>query len=169
MFERRIRLVSDSGSTAAPRLERRLATEADVAFLVELRRQTMTVHQIASGVTPSEEERRRRVLFRYECAEILLQGTRPVGLLKVARDGSDWELIQIQLIPELQGKGIGSELIRNLALEAQQAGAALRLSVLKGNPARRLYSRLGFSVVRENHHAMDMTLTMSTIEARGVE
>lgn len=129
----------------------------------------MTVHQIASGVTPSEEERRRRVSFRYECAEILQQGTRPVGLLKVARDGLDWELIQIQLIPELQGKGVGSELIRNLALEAQQAGAALRLSVLKGSPARRLYSRLGFSVVREKYHAMDMTLTTSTIEAPGVE
>lgn len=142
--------------TIAGGLCRRAATEADVPFLIELRRQTMTVHQLASGVTPSDEERRRRVLVRYECAEIILQGTRPVGLLKVARDASDWELMQIQLIPELQGHGIGSELIGSLALEAEQAGASLRLWVLNGNPARRLYQRMGFTVVGENEHALEM-------------
>jgi GNAT superfamily N-acetyltransferase len=145
----------------AEALSRRAATEADVPFLLELRRQTMTAHQLAAEVVPSDEERRRRVLLRYEHAEIILQGTRPVGLLKVARDALDWELIQIQLIPELQGRGIGSELIGRLVLEAEQAGASLRLSVLQGSPARRLYERLGFTVVGEKGHALEMSWTSS--------
>lgn len=127
--------------------------------MIELRRQTMTAHQLAVGVTPSDEERSRRVLVRYECAEIILRGTQMVGLLKVARDALEWQLIQIQLIPELQGRGIGTQMIGRLASEAEQAGACLRLSVLKGSPARRLYQRLGFIVVKESEHALEMLLT----------
>jgi GNAT superfamily N-acetyltransferase len=137
-------------------LERRAATAADVPFLIELRQQTMTAHQVAAGLVPSDDERRSRVLVRYECAEILVHAGKPVGLLKVARDGLDWDLIQIQLILEYQDRGLGSQLIRSLVAEARQVGASLRLSVLRGSPARRLYERLGFTVHEETEHATTM-------------
>jgi len=139
-------------------LSRRSATPADVPFLVELRRETMGCHQIASGVVPSEEDLLRRVMARFECAEIILLADQPVGLLKVARDGLDWELIQIQLKPPLQGRGLGTLLIRGVIADARRAGASLRLNVLRANPARRLYERLGFSVVSEKSRAVVMQL-----------
>jgi len=154
--------MNGSGLRSDGHLERRAATQQDIPFLIELRRQTMTAHQIAAGIDPSDEERRTRVLVRYDCAEILLHHGRPVGLLKVAREGTDWELIQIQLLPELQGKGLGKQLLRSLALEAQHRGASVRLSVLKGSPARRLYEKFGFAVVKETEHATTMLLAPET-------
>jgi ribosomal protein S18 acetylase RimI-like enzyme len=134
----------------------RPATEGDVPFLLELRRQTMTEHQIASGVVLSDEQHHHRVMAHFEAAEILLSGEVPVGLLKVVREGTEWELLQIQLCPAFQGRGHGAQLVGQIILEAQEAGATLRLGVLKANPARHLYERLGFSVVGEKAHSFEM-------------
>jgi ribosomal protein S18 acetylase RimI-like enzyme len=134
----------------------RAASEADVPFLLELRRKTMSEHLRMSGIEPSEDERVERVLARFECAEIILLSGSPIGLLKVARDGKKWDLIQIQVVPEKQGTGLGSVILKKLLTEAVQSQAAVTLSVLKANPARRLYERLGFRIVGENDRAYDM-------------
>lgn len=105
---------------AQSNISRRAATEADVPFLLELRRVTMSEHQLASGVVPAEQERLRGVLARFECAEVVLDSGRPLGLLKVARDGADWELVQIQLSPAVQRAGVGSQLIRDVIAEAKR-------------------------------------------------
>jgi ribosomal protein S18 acetylase RimI-like enzyme len=86
----------------------------------------------------------------------LIQGSEPAGLLKVVRGGQNWELVQVQLRPALQGQGFGTKLLEQLVSEAQAANAMLRLSVLKANPARRVYERLGFTVVAEMAHASEM-------------
>ena len=139
-------------------LSLRTATQADVPFLVELRRQTMTRHQLASGLVPSDAERMERVLYRFDCAQLILDGSRPVGLFKVAREGLDWQLIQIQIAPELQGRGIGEKLVSDLISEAKAQGAALTLHVLHANPARRLYERLGFRQVSDGAHEFELAL-----------
>jgi ribosomal protein S18 acetylase RimI-like enzyme len=136
----------------------RLASHEDVPFLLELRRQTMHPHLLASGLIPSLEEDMRRVLFRLDCAQIILLANQPVGLLKVSRDGKDWNLIQIQLAPSLHGQGVGAQLIKSVINEARHAGACLRLDVLKANPARRLYERLGFTTIAETAHLFEMRL-----------
>ena len=136
----------------------RIATEADVPFLLELRRKTMSEHLRHSGVEPSEREHTDRVRARFECAEIIMLSGRPVGLLKVARDGKKWSLIQIQLVAEQQCKGLGSSILQELVEDAVHSGASVKLSVLRANPARRLYERLGFRVVNESAHAYEMQL-----------
>jgi len=134
-------------------LQLRPATEADLPFLLELRRQTMTEHLRASGVPQSEAEMEQRVRVRFDCAQIVLSGGAPIGLFKAVRDGHEWTLFQIQIAPAHQGRGIGAQLIGELLLDAQQAGAAVRLSVLRANPALRLYQRLGFRVLGEVAHS----------------
>lgn len=55
--------------------------------------------------------------------------------------------MQIQIVPALQGRGIG-ECVLNTVLRAAQADALpVTLKVIKGNPAKRLYDRLGFEIV----------------------
>jgi ribosomal protein S18 acetylase RimI-like enzyme len=139
-------------------LSLRAATPADVPFLIELRRLTMTAHQMASGVLPSDEERRMRVLARFDCAKVVCQNDQPIGLLKVVREGKHWEVVQFQLRPEWQRQGLGTKLLTVLVAEARSAGASLRLSVLKANPARGLYERFGFSVTEEKAHSITMQL-----------
>jgi D-serine deaminase-like pyridoxal phosphate-dependent protein/GNAT superfamily N-acetyltransferase len=138
----------------ATRIQRRAATEADVSFLLELRRQTMAEYLCASGVPQTEAEHEQRVRLRFDCAELVSWQGEPIGLFKAVREGSDWTLLQIQLAPHHQGRGIGAQLICELLLEAQQHGAALRLSVLRANAAAlRLYRRLGFQVTGEAAHS----------------
>jgi ribosomal protein S18 acetylase RimI-like enzyme len=111
-----------------------------------------------SGLGQSVEEHTQRILFRFDCAQIVLVGDEAVGLLKVSRDGGDWYVHQIQLKPLWQGQGLGTWLIQSVIDDARTAGASLRLDVLKANPARRLYERLGFIVVEETPRVYEMRL-----------
>lgn len=133
-------------------LTRRPAATADLPFLLALRQRTMDVHLTASGVSTDLDTHRERLMYRFDCAEIVLADNQAVGLIKVARDAIPWEIIQIQVVPEFQGRGVGAQLLRELITQATCAKADLALSVLKANPARALYERLGFVVVGEDSH-----------------
>lgn len=76
---------------------------------------------------------------------IVLCDGQPCGKIRALRTPQQIELSDIALLPEFQGQGIGSRLIRDLQSEATQAGKSLRLRVRWDNEgARRLYARLGF-------------------------
>lgn len=61
------------------------------------------------------------------------------------------------LLPEFQGRGIGTKLIQAVMGEAAGLGLPLRLQVLKANRARRLYERLGFHVYAETATHLQMS------------
>ena len=128
------------------RLTRRPVTPADRPFLLALRQRTMDPHLLASGADASEARHRARLEFRYDCGQVLLHQGTPAGMLKVVREGPQWKIVQIQVIPELQGRGFGGEVLEEVIAEAQAAGAGVCLSVLKAIPAKALYERLGFVV-----------------------
>ena len=68
----------------------------------------------------------------------------PVGRLIVDRSG-DWiHIIDIALLSEVRNAGIGSAIMKDLIEEAQHDNREIMLRVEFFNPARRLYSRLGF-------------------------
>ncbi|MFF5517973.1 GNAT family N-acetyltransferase [Streptomyces coeruleorubidus] len=50
------------------------------------------------------------------------------------------------LSPELQGRGVGSAVLRAVLTRTDTDGELVRLNVLQGSPARRLYERHGFTV-----------------------
>jgi len=54
---------------------------------------------------------------------------------------------ELQVLPDLQGRGIGTATIRNVIDQGARRGVPVTLSVVPANPrARRLYERLGFRV-----------------------
>jgi ribosomal protein S18 acetylase RimI-like enzyme len=134
----------------------RAATEQDIDFLLDLRLETMGEHFIAAGINQTNDYHRQRVLIRFECARIVLYQNQPIGLFKFTQDELDWDIIQIQIKPAFQGKGIGGRLLEQVIAEAQKAGASLKLSVFKKNPARHLYERFGFAIVAETDDAFEM-------------
>ena len=136
----------------------RPAVEADIPWLLQLRRTTMDAHLSASGAPASEADHMQRLLKRFDCAEVLLLDGQPAGLLKVARDGDCWEIVQIQLDPSLQGQGVGRRLLEQVIADARAAQAQLTLHVLTANPARKLYEQLGFSVTATEGHEYRMLL-----------
>jgi ribosomal protein S18 acetylase RimI-like enzyme len=80
--------------------------------------------------------------------EILLDDDgAPVGNLAVrAREDHDF-LDEIVVAPEHRGRGVGTQVMRELMAAARARGVPLRLSVRGGNRARSLYERLGFRVI----------------------
>ncbi len=67
-----------------------------------------------------------------------------IGRLYVDRWPSEHCVIDIALLPEHRGSGLGGALMRDLLDEAAAAGKAVSIHVEKFNPAMRLYRRLGF-------------------------
>ena len=82
----------------------------------------------------------------YSTAEnqIIEKDHEPIGRMIVQHEAGTWRLLDISLLPEHRGQGIGGELIRNLINECVGVGAVLQLQVVNTNPAQRLYERLGF-------------------------
>jgi GNAT superfamily N-acetyltransferase len=76
--------------------------------------------------------------------QLILRDGHPAGRLLVARWPEQLRVVDVALLPEYRGSGLGTALLRALQAEAKEAGKPLRLRVLKTNPAARLYARLGF-------------------------
>ncbi|MEU7801562.1 GNAT family N-acetyltransferase [Micromonospora arborensis] len=64
-------------------------------------------------------------------------------------DDAHW-LEHFYLAPHLQGSGIGTAVLRELLERCDRDGARVRLNVLQGSPARRLYERHGFTLETED-------------------
>lgn len=73
----------------------------------------------------------------------------PAGRLYVARWEKELRIVDVALLPEFRGRGIGEGMIRELIEEAETAGKPLTIHVERENPAMSLYSRLGFSPKKE--------------------
>ena len=74
-----------------------------------------------------------------------------IGFIKVVRYDREIYLGEIQIESNYQKQGIGTSLITPLIQEAQINNQKLWLKVVKGNPAERLYKRLGFTVFEKSH------------------
>ena len=81
--------------------------------------------------------------------QIVLLGTKPIGRLYVHRDQDHILVIDIALLPEYRGAGIGSQLMTGVMLEAAAVGKPVRIHVEFENPAIRLYTRLGFRLLEK--------------------
>jgi GNAT superfamily N-acetyltransferase len=66
------------------------------------------------------------------------------GRLWVNRRANAIDVLDISLLPEWRGRGLGGLCLQDLQAEAGSRQVALNISVETGNPARRLYERLGF-------------------------
>jgi GNAT superfamily N-acetyltransferase len=88
---------------------------------------------------------------------ILVDGTE-AGALAVENRGNEIFLSSITLLPVFQGKGIGSKIIETIKGAAARRNVPITLTVLKPNPAKSLYERLGFRVVREDEVRFFMVL-----------
>ena len=74
---------------------------------------------------------------------------RPAGRLYVDRRPGELRIVDIALLPEFRGRGIGAGLIGELQGEAAARGEVVTIHVEIHNRAAELYARLGFVVVAE--------------------
>ncbi|MFI0988761.1 GNAT family N-acetyltransferase [Streptomyces exfoliatus] len=70
--------------------------------------------------------------------------------LRPAGNGEGLYLEHFYLDPATQGRGLGTAVLRGLLARADEASLPVRLQVLQGSAARRLYERAGFTAEYED-------------------
>jgi ribosomal protein S18 acetylase RimI-like enzyme len=74
---------------------------------------------------------------------------KPIGRLYVDRSDRYIHVIDIALLPEYRGAGIGGRLMQDVLSEAAAAGKTVQIHVERNNPALRLYERLRFRMLED--------------------
>jgi ribosomal protein S18 acetylase RimI-like enzyme len=140
------------------RVARRPSTPADEDFLLAVFASTREPELAALAGAPalqaqfvrSQASIRRRAfaeLYPRATRELVLVDGAPAGSLEVDRGESEIRLLDIALLPGFRGRGLGGRLLGALQAEAAAGGVPVVLTVAVGNPARRLYGRVGFVAV----------------------
>jgi ribosomal protein S18 acetylase RimI-like enzyme len=73
-----------------------------------------------------------------------------VGRLYTNETENNTHIIDIALLPQYRKKGIGNFVLQQLIDKAKKQQKTISLQVIKTNPAKNLYIRLGFIVVKED-------------------
>ncbi|MBP4138626.1 GNAT family N-acetyltransferase [Flavobacterium geliluteum] len=133
------------------------ATELDINYLLCLREETMTEHLINAGMEVSKESNINRIMHLFNQAKIIFYNDEKVGFLKVIENTEKIEIIQIQIDPKHQRKGIGQKILSSIFEKAFCKNLKVTLSVLKGNRAIQLYLKNGFKITAENTNSFIMT------------
>jgi ribosomal protein S18 acetylase RimI-like enzyme len=90
---------------------------------------------------------------------VLERGRERIGRIYVDRRADEICLVDIALLPQHRGGGIGTALIEDLLREAREAGKPLRCHVEQNNRAIGLYRRLGFRPIAQTgvYHQLEWT------------
>ncbi|QNM98840.1 GNAT family N-acetyltransferase [Chitinimonas koreensis] len=81
---------------------------------------------------------------------LLLREGRPIGRLYWWADAAAAVLIDVSLLPDARGQGIGRALMQLLVGQADRLGLPITLHVEPTNPAQRLYRRFGFETIAQS-------------------
>jgi len=145
----------------------RPATSADEDFLLQLFASTRVDEFKFLDADRRQKEALVRMQFdlqrqQYDAGypeadhNIILRDGQPIGRLFVDDGDREITLVDVALLPEHRNSGIGKYLIQQLITRAADEKKAVRLHVLKSNPAQRLYQRLGFARVGEDGMYFEM-------------
>ena len=148
-------------------LSSRNVADGDEEFLFRLYAGTREEEVAQWGWPPAQQETFLRMQFKakehhyhsaYPGAErkLILADGQAVGHTVIAREPASISLVDIGVLPAYRNQGIGTRAIRGILDEAAATGAAVKLHVAPGNPARKLYERLGFAIVETGEMSLRM-------------
>jgi ribosomal protein S18 acetylase RimI-like enzyme len=127
----------------------------DIQFLAQLYRDTRRSEVNAWGWPQEQQElflkmqfdaqrRSHQATFPDATDRIICVGDVAVGRMLVGYETEGMRLVDIALLEEYRNQGVGTQLIGQLMQDCEEQDRILRLQVLQGNPAIRLYRRAGF-------------------------
>ena len=91
--------------------------------------------------------------------QLIMYKKKPAGRFYTWENDNEIRLIDITLLPQFRGKGIGTSLLGELIKKSNKVQKKISLHVDPVNPALRLYRRLGFIRIKNNgrHYYMERT------------
>jgi ribosomal protein S18 acetylase RimI-like enzyme len=153
--------MSDAPGTPPPGSTRlRNKADSDAEFLLRVYASTRAEELALTNWTASQKEHFCRLQFEAQSVDyarnyphaqysIIEHNGQPVGRLMVDRRETAVHIIDIALLPDARGGGLGTYYLRELMQEASASGKVLSIHVEKFNRALRLYLRLGFQPVED--------------------
>ncbi len=136
----------------------RALTSQDTEWLVALKEAAMRPDLERLGVWDPGRSR-RRLLEELAPAStwLVLAAEQRVGSVAL-RPGKDEEWLQhFYVLPEHQGRGLGSAVLRDL-LDRRDDSRPVRLLAVRGSAALGLYARHGFIRERDHENGVDVVL-----------
>jgi len=141
-------------------LRLRPITPADTSFLARVYASSRADELAVTGWSEEQKEIFCRRQFDAQAThyaatdpeasfQLIERDAEPIGRLYVARWEKEIRIVDITLLPEFRGSGIGTQLLRELQEEARSAGKSLTIHVERFNRALQLYQRLGFQQVED--------------------
>ncbi len=76
--------------------------------------------------------------------QLIVRDGIPIGRLYVHRRRDEIRVMEISLLPEYRGHGIGSQLLKGILEEGAESNRPVTIHVEQFNPAMHLYEQLGF-------------------------
>lgn len=140
----------------------RAKTEQDDPFMLflyattrvdEMQLVPWTDEQKAQFLTQQFQAQKDHYEKYYDNCEFLVietTGGEPIGRLYVDRKPDDIRIVDIALVPQYRGKGLGRVLLQEILDEAAGSGRTVSIHVESYNPALHLYHRLGFEEIDTN-------------------
>lgn len=143
-----------------PALELRRATPEDEAFLLAVYASTREQELAVLPWDASTKDAFLRMQFAAQDShyrqhfpdaafDIVTVNGVAAGRLYVDRRETEIRIIDVALLPDHRGRGIGTALLAPILDEAERTGKKVSIHVERENPARRLYDRLGFVQVAD--------------------
>ncbi len=129
-----------------PTITFRETTDEDFDFVFNLNKINMQkyVEEIRGWDDDYEREDMKKK-FTPGMDKVVQVDGKDAGILRVLETDESIRLDHVELLPEFQGQGIGSKIIKDLIIKNKP----ISLQVLKRNPAVELYKKLGFEIVGE--------------------
>lgn len=143
------------------RIGLRRANKGDLDFLYALHVATMREYvEKTWGWDDARQEADYRTNHDPAAIQIITRRGEDVGMLYMEEREAEVFVAHVEISPEYQRQGIGSHILGRIIADAAERGKPVALRVLKVNPARSLYARLGFTVAGETptHFSMRTTL-----------
>lgn len=134
----------------------RSALENDYDFLYALHTATMKEYVNKMwGEDAFQEDIFRKNFDPAQIQIVTLVGS-DIGMISLEENDKDIFLRVIEIQPSHQRQGFGTTIIQKIIDDAARQRKEVRLQVLKVNPAKQLYDRLGFAVIEETltHYIM---------------
>ena len=129
--------------------------EADYDFLAEL---YISTRWQEMQQAPWTDDQRREFLMQQFAAQtehyrvhypdasrqIIRVGDQPAGRLYLDDIDNEIRIVDIALLPQFRGHGIGNNILTDIINRADKKNRSVTIHVEKNNPALGLYQRLGF-------------------------
>ena len=145
-------------ASLAGRVILREAAKSDEPFLISVYRTTR--EEELAMVPWSEEQRAAFVTMQYTAQahhyqqnypesrqSVIYLDDQPAGRLYLNRGAEEMRILDITVVPEFRGRGVGDYLIAELQREARAVGKPLTIHVESFNPSMRFFEKRAFTPI----------------------